>query len=125
MSSIAERLRNPVLYFPKILGQGYNSLKIIKDGIEMSLGSNDNAGSSDVCVRTSIAFYNGDMNSDIIKDHPLVMKYGDPSDGTIDCWNDPEMFARVLGEFLGFEMIGEDEDPVAESLMQSARDIHA
>lgn len=96
-----------MFFFPKIGGIGTNSLKIIKDGVEMSLGSDDNCGSKVVCSRSSIAFFKGD---DMIEDHPLVEKYGDMGDGSIDVWNDPEKFARVLCDFLEIKM----EDKVDE-----------
>ncbi len=80
---------------------GAQPLVIIKDGIQLSLGGDDNCGCADNYVRLEIAFFDLQDDSRHLKDHPLVHKYGgDNCGGRISIWNNPELMVRVINEFI-------------------------
>lgn len=66
------------------------------DGIQLSVGGDDNCGIFENYNRLNIAFFDKDDNH--LEDHPLAIKYG--MYGSIDVWGQPEVMIKVIGEFI-------------------------
>ena len=78
---------------------GVQPLVIERDGIELSVGGDDNCGRANNYERLEIAFYRKDGSR--IENHPLAVKYDNMGgDGTISVWNDPLLMATVISEFV-------------------------
>ena len=92
-------MNNSRMYITKTRGAIFpQPFCVEKDGVTLSLGGDDNCGEAKHFERLDICFYDAEDNH--IKDHPLVEKYGDITNGDISVWNNPELFAKVVAEFV-------------------------
>jgi len=90
-------------------------MKIINDdNIEMSIGFDDNCGRyKDKYARGGIAFFKGDDTKPLSDYPPLLNNLHDFEKENdcreIACWNEPELFLKVLAEHLGYEVRKKEE----------------